>query len=275
MNQVIAVPASGTFVFINNRDRINVDEPAFDFTVPNLDFSSNEIRTYQCVVKQVMIRNYIPNVQTGVSDSIIFTVNGVDNELVVASGYYNALTLASTIDAFLKLINAGFACGYNSDTFRIFITVPAGVTLVLKRPQVFTNYFDQEKLSFPSKYDRFLEMLGMFQNAKYRRSYTNQTFVGDDPVMLGGTGFVDVNIRAGLDVMHSCGRQLDTVVRVPLDVQFGEDKHYEPGNSACFSIDINYLRNLRVTLTDEWGNKMTVPNSTLFSMSLLMIPIEG
>ena len=275
MNQTISVPASGTFIYINNRDRINVEESAFDFSVPNLEFGSTDIRTMQCVVKQVIVRNFIPNVQTGISDSLIVTINTVDYELVIAEGYYDALTLATTLDTFLKAINAGFACGYDSSQYKMLITVPAGQTIVIKRPQVYPNYFDQEKLSMPSKYDRFLEMVGLYPNAKAATSYTNTSFVGGSPVNLGGTGFIDVNIRAGIDVMHSSGRSFDTIVRIPMDVQYGMDKHYEPGESACFAMDMNYLRNLRITLTDEWGNKMSVPQTTMFSLSLLMIPIEG
>jgi hypothetical protein len=226
-------------------------------------------------VKQVIIRNYIPNVQAGVSDSIVFNVNGTDYTATIAEGYYNILTLVTTLDTYLKTIDAGFAVVYDSNSFKVAITVPIGFTLIIKRPVTSTNFFEQEKWSFPSKYDRFLEMIGMFRNAKAATSYTNTTFFGQDPVNVGGTGFVDVNFVAGLDVMHTNGKGYDTITRVPMDVQYGEDKNYEPGLSDCFSMDINSLRNLRVFLTDEWGNKMTVPPNTLFSLSLLMIPIEG
>lgn len=280
MNQVISVPASGTFVYINNRDRSNYNEPAFDFTVPGLDFGSNEIRSYNAVVKQVVIRNLIPNVQQGISDAVVFSIGATvatmtDQTLIVAEGFYDALTLAATIQTFLKTIDAGFACGYDIDTRKLFITVPAGQYLQLKRPVVLAEFVFQDRLTYPSRYDRFLEMMGMITNARDGTIYHNTTFVGADPVYMGGTGFVDVNLRAGLDVMHSNGLQLDTIVRVPIRANYGEDQDYEPGLGACFQIDANYLRSLRITLTDEWGQKMSVPNNTLFSLSLLLIPIEG
>lgn len=275
MNQTVSVPASGTFIFINNRDRQNIDEPAFDFTVPNLDFNSNDVRTYNCVVKQVIVRNMIPNVQSGVSDSFAVEVLGVQAELLILPGQYNILTLADTVQTFLTTnFGGGWTVVYDSDLFKILITVPVGQTLKILRPQVFNNYWEQNKLTYPSKYDRFLEILGLVDNANI--VYTSGAHYGANPVQVNGTAYVDVNIRAGLDVMHSCGMQMDTIVRVPMDVPFGEEKHYEPGLSACFGIDANYLRNLRITLVDEWGNKMPdVPDNTLVSVSLLMIPIEG
>lgn len=274
MQQTVSVPASGTFVFINNRDRININESAFDFSVPNLDFSSNDIRTYNCVVKQAIVRNLIPNVQLGKSDAFAVEINGVAvNELQVLPGNYNALVLASTLQTYLRTFDVGFSVGYDTDLLKLYITVPAGKTLKIKRPQVFTNYWEQQKLTYPSKYDRFLELCGLVDNADIL--YQPGVFYGINPVLLGGTAFVDINIRAGLDVMHTCGMNMDTIVRVPMDVPYGEEKHYEPGLSACFGLDMNYLRNLRITVVDEWGQMMDVPDNTLVSLSLLMIPIEG
>ncbi len=274
MNQTVSVPASGTFVFINNRDRQNLSESAFDFNVPNLDFSSHDIRTYNCVVKQVIVRNLISNVQFDKNDSLSVAVNGVDQaELQVIPGNYNATVMASTLQTYLRTIDINFSVNYDTDRLKLFITVPVGKTLMFKRPQVFNNYWDQDKLTYPSKYDRFLELCGLVDNANI--TYPAGVFYAMNPVLLGGTAYVDVNIRAGLDVMHSCGMNMDTIVRVPMDVAYGEEKHYEPGISACFSLDINYLRNLRITLVDEWGLMMDVPDNTLVSLSLLMIPIEG
>lgn len=274
MQQTVSVPASGTFVFINNRDRINIDESAFDFSVPNLDFSSNDVRTFNCVVGQAIVKNLIPNIQAGKSDSFAVEVDGTPAaELQLIPGNYNALVLASALQTYLSDIKPGFTVGYDTDLLKFYITVPASTTLKILRPQVYTNYWEQQKLTYPSKYDRFLECCGLVDNAGI--AYPTGVFYGANPVNLGGTSFVDINVRAGLDVMHSSGMSMDTIVRVPMDVPYGEEKHYEPGLSACFALDMNYLRNLRITLVDEWGQMMTVPENTLVSLSLLMIPIEG
>lgn len=271
MNQVISIPASGITVYINNRDRTNTGESAFNFTVPPLDTQNNTNSAYNVIIKQVIVEHFIPNVQTNVSDSIQFTIDNNVRELTLVEGFYDAVLIAQSVDTFLKTFDPGFAVGYDLNSLKMFITVPAGHTLMINRPIVFTAFVQQDSLNYPSKYDRFLEMMGMIENTGV--NYSNTTFVGSNPCIVT-TAFVDVNFTGFGKVIHSCGKQFNTRVRVPMSVNYGERMHHEPGLESAFHMDQATLRNLRITLVDQWGNMMKVPKGTLVALSLLLIPIE-
>jgi hypothetical protein len=269
MQVVEAVPPTGISCWINNRDRSNIYESAFDFTMPPLQLSDTSSQSYTLLVKQVLLKNYLYNVVASESDVLSIIVNGVTYDNIFEPGYYDTTMISNSIQSFLNTINPAITIAYDSQESRFAFTIPNGVTLKFLG---FSSIQSRNTYQYQNAIDRFLEMIGFQQNAN--KDFVGPTItVGDDPVNLYGTSFVDVNFNgASFPTIHSNQRRnMRTLVRIPITTNFGELEVFEPGVPITSVIEIDTLEKVRITLTNEWGSVLAGPTTTTFAMNFLLV----
>lgn len=268
MQQTEAIPPTGISLWISNRDRINIGEEPFDFFLPPLDTLTNtNTQTYTLLVKQVLIRNFFDNVIENNSDILEVIINNDSYVNIFESGHYSAETLQESIQSFFNTINPNLTITYDLDEKRYSITIPSGISFQFVSPNL--------NILQPYRYrrsHRFLELIGFQDLLQVNKSFVGPTIiVGKNPVNLYGTSFVDINLQStSLPSMNTSG-SLKTLIRIPILSQYGQLEAFEPGVPVTAIIESSSLDNLRILITNEWGEKLQGPNDSLFSMSLLLV----
>jgi hypothetical protein len=260
------------FVYcINNFARQLYTDEAFDFNVSFVGGDINALAqgTYTVEVISVQFDNVIPNVSK-YNNILSVLFNGVSYNTVFATANYNTTTLLSALNAFLATINNGLVASIDSVSLLMTITIPALSTFQFVRPIV-GNSYDQNAFTFSvSANDRFLALLGYDPVEVGNKTYTGAlSLVGQWPVNLYGTPFVDVCINTNIGCIHMGRKNLSIMTRVPITTSYGQVEFHEPANPPVFLIDKDVLCQWRLSLYDAWNELVdTVPKNANLSLKL-------
>lgn len=273
---VNTIPPSGSIYSINSKARQYLSEPPLNFTA---NFVNGDIRTlgpgsYKFTVKEVIFENLIPNIS---KYNNVFQVryNGALNTTVFNPGNYNINSFMDALDSFLLAIDSNLTANYDVTTGLLSINIPNGSTLIFPREPPLNPFIEENSYLYPGgPLDRFLDLIGFEPQTFCNRAFVGPvTIKGVSPVNLYGTTFIDVNVNANLGGVHMTNSNLQHLIRIPIDVPYGQVKAYNPTNPNCFNIDSDAIAALRYTITDSWGQPVdTVPNNTGFAMTALIIP---
>ena len=101
------------------------------------------------------------------------------------------------------------------------------------------------------------------------------TYVGGDPVQLGGTAFLDINITGNVEALNTAPRQMQTIGRVFISGNYGDTICHQAAMPIPFPLECCSLQSMSIYITDEWNNNVSaIPDSCLFAMRLTLIPID-
>lgn len=267
MQQVESIPPTGTALFISNRDRVTSFESPYDFFLPPFQQSQLNTQSYTVLVKQVLLKNHFYNVIATKCDTLSITVNNVDYINIFEAGFYSATSLQSSIQSFLTTINANLLINYDSGEQTFSFTIPNGMTFKING----TQSFSLSPFQYENTITRFSELLGFHE--QLNTTITGPTvYVASNPVNLYGTSFIDVNFNTSLNSMHTSQQVIArTLVRVPITTSYGQLEVFEPTVPITGTLESSALDNLRITITNEWGDIVVGPQNSLFSMSLLLV----
>lgn len=269
MQQTESIPPTGVSLWISNRDRVNLGESPYDFFVPPLDLSSTNTQTYTVLLKQVLFKNHLHNVIYLESDLLEIYVNNILYVNVFEPGYYTASTLLQSIQSFFNTIDTNLIITYDMDEKKFIITVPLNMNFKFKA--------DFLQSISPYRYNtrnlRFLELIGFQDVNQYSVSYEGPALiVANNPVNLYGTSFIDINFQnSTLNSINSTG-SYKTFIRIPITTTYGQLEIFEPGVPVTGNLESSILDNLRILVTDEWGDVVKGPADSLVSLSLLLVP---
>lgn len=268
MQQTESIPATGIAVFVSNRDRANIGESPYDFFVPPLDLSSTNTQSYTLLLKQVILKNNLHNVILMESDILEIMVNNILYINVFESGYYSAINLANSIQSFFNSIPGGIQITYDINECKMILTIPLSTTFKFVDQSVPSTYPYQYK----TRQARFLELIGFQDKSQTQQEYIGATLVvAKNPVNLYGTSFVDINFQnSSINSINSTGG-FKTIVRVPITTIYGQLEVFEPGVPITAVIESSILDNLRILITDEYGDILQGPEDSLVSLSFLLI----
>lgn len=273
----ISIPAAGLQFWVNNRNRTNIHEPAFRFQFPSFNMNSCASQQYYAIIDQVILRNFIPTIQAGVNDRISYKYNGNTYTAIFAQANYDVYDLLQVLETEFKARDPGFAMAYDSTQMKLSLTIPETATSfsILRPILPVTAGVNQDQYTFPSPYDRFLEMCGWF-NKQGDQHFTGPfTYVGADPVQLGGTAFLDINVTVEANAINTSKRQMQTIGRVYVNGNYGDTICHQASMPIPFPIDCCVIQSMRIYITDEWNNDVTdIPGSTLFAMRMTLISVE-
>lgn len=274
MQTVTSVPPHGTHVYINNRFRDVNAVSAYSFKVPQFGYVDSNVRSYLAVVKSVVTQNFIQTITASQNDAVQWRINGILYENVFSPGYYSINSLINSLNTAIQSVNVGFVFAYDTISHRMSLTVPATFSFAFVRPSVFSTTYVYDRKDFKSRHDRFLNMIGFFENG-VNTVQGLTTVVGSDPVNISCTNWMDINIDFNINVMHTNPNNPQTITSVPVDVDYGQTIVFEPPTPRTFIIPPSSLEYVYIYVTDEWGNAVVVPENTPLQIHLLLIPLSG
>jgi len=278
MSQVVALPPYGYQCYVNNRFRQDPNEPALQFRIPQFAQLASESRTFLLSVKQVIFQNFIPNIRTGVNDTlkVTATTGGVSTSytFTLTQGNYNIGSMITALNtAFQASINVGFVWSYNTDLFRMKLTVPSGYSIVFISPPMNQSAYITGRHDFSNATDRLLETLGLYTDSD--TTITTGTYTFSDPFNFLNPQFMMVNLNANINVMSSDPANRQTLVCVPLGTSYGSVVDYEVQTPNTCLIQAGEMDILTLYCTDQWGQLINVPQNTSFMIHFLLIPLQA
>lgn len=270
MQTVESIPPTGISLFLSNKDRVNYGESAFDFFLPQIDFTELNTQTYTVLVKLVLLKNYFHNIVLNKSDILEIKVNNIIYTNVFEPGYYTVSSLQESIQSFFTTINPSLTITYDFDEKKFIIYIPSTITFEFVVPNSNPNTY--QPFQYNNRQMRFLEIIGFQNYNQYSKLYSTEGFiVAENPVNLYGSHFVDINFQNSSLRSINTTRGLKTLVRVPLTTTYGQLEVYEPSVPITSVLEAQTFENLRIIITDEWGDVVTGPKESLFSLSLLLV----
>lgn len=93
------------------------------------------------------------------------------------------------------------------------------------------------------------------------------SFTSSYPVQLSGTHYIDV-LSNFSSLNFSVSGSTNTLVRIPLDVGFGEIVYYEPQTDDALEVSANQLHEVYISLRDERGYPWPLPKNSHMSLCL-------
>jgi len=266
--QSVFLPPTGTYVDINNRFR-NINESAYNFRCPPLTQQFPGVGSFTVQVKRVITQNFIPTIQRGKTDSISITVGGTVHTIVLQEGNYSIDTLMAALNTAFQVYDAGLVFTYDYDFQKLTLAVPAAQTFSFNSPTVNGVTYDRPNLMSP--YDRLLQMLGFF----YVRNqvYTGVTsIVADRSVNLIPTNSMYIFINENLNVVSTMLNNPQNIATVPIGLfKFGETVNYETPDPRTFTMTPQMLTGMTISVVDDYGTPVNVPDSTLLDIGFLFI----
>lgn len=270
-SQTVVLPPTGTYVDINNRFR-SINESAYHFRCPPLTQLLSGTGSFTVQVKRVVTQNFIPTIQKGKTDTMSVTMGGTVHIIVLQEGHY-------TIDTLITALNAAFTSAYGGAGFLftydytlqiLTLTVPA-TTFSFNSPALFGVDYDQPNLMSP--YDRLLQMLGFFY-VKNQPFTGPTTIVGDRSVNLIPTNSLYISMEnENLNVISTMANNPQNIATVPIgSYDYGETVSYETPDPRTFTMTPQMLMNMAVSVLDDYGTQVNVPDSTLLDIGFLFIP---
>jgi hypothetical protein len=256
----------GIHVHVNNRFRAST-EAAYNFRIPPMAFGISGVSSYLLQLKQVITQNFIPNVQQGVSDTFQVKYNGTTSSFTLAEGNYAIDDLVSAINTGLATLNAALQLTYDYSFQRLTIAVPAGTTFSWVSTSTNSTL---QSFTLRQGTDRFLNMIGFIQQKNF--VYTGAVNVtASQPVNLVPTSFLNIQVNQNMQVTNSDTANPQTIASVPLDVNYGDVIIYEPQQPRTFMINAQVMESMQITVTDEYGIQIKVPETTGLFLSWTLL----
>lgn len=269
-SQTVVLPPTGTYVDINNRFR-NINEPAYNFRCPPLTQLISGTGSFTVQVKRIVTQNFIPTIQKGKTDTMSVTMAGTAHTIVLQEGHYTIDTLVTALNAAFTSAfgGAGFLFTYDYTLQTLTLTVPA-TTFSFNSPALSGVSYDQPNLMSP--YDRLLQMLGFFY-VKNRTFTGPTTIVADRSVNLIPTNSLYVYINENLNVISTMANNPQNIATVPIGTyDYGETVSYETPDPRTFTMTPQMVTSMTVSVLDDYGTQVNVPDSTLLDIGFLFIP---
>ena len=267
MSTTAIVPPYGVSVVISNKHRGKTYDSLLQFDASSLGTFYNNIGHFQAIVKQVIFKNQIYNINTK-NNHFKFQLNATIYEFYAPTGDYNADTLVDFLNSCfttaLPTVNAP-SCSFDTQTQKIIIDCKDETLILISSEQ----YFSTNNYVYTNAQDRFLEVIGFIQQS-------NQPLFGVlegiDHINLYGTSYITLDINQDAAVISTSRQQYQTIAVVPITSTFSTLQTYEPNISSCFKIDANNLQHIKFTVHDEWGEIVEVAPACLFLVHLLLVP---
>ena len=265
-SRVIALPPHGIHLHINNRFRNN-NEDAWNFTVPNTSIQLDS-GFYLMQIKQVVTENFINTIQPGLNDVFAVVVNGQAYELLLPASYYDIESMVQGLNTFLATINVNLMLIYDYNTRKLSVSIPAATTFSFYSPLLKISY--QYRNDYPSKYDRLLSMLGFIEQMNLTFSGAS-VLIANNPVNLKYTTSIRIVTNQHINVVGTDSENQQVLVTIPIVVGYGEVIDYEPVQPRTFAMSSYALDSFRISVIDDYNNKISVPEYTGLSISLTLL----
>lgn len=216
-----------------------------------------------------MTENFIYTITEGQNDILCWSDNGTEYIYEVPQDNYNVDTLVTLLNTVLSPYNVTLA--YDLDLRKLVITKTGVNTFFFIDPASIRTVTVGDLVK---RGNRFLYMLGLYQNARTGTELSGTTY-GEDPVNLNRTGVLFINIYNNISVLHSDVRNPQSITSVPVDVGYGEKIVYLPPSPPTFVLQPNMLESLGIYVTDEWGEEVKVPENTGLMIHLVLYQIKS
>jgi hypothetical protein len=92
------------------------------------------------------------------------------------------------------------------------------------------------------------------------------------PMNLKPTKVVDLNVSFNLNVLHSDPKNWQTMAQIPITASFGDTQVYIPSQPPTFPVHAFDLQNMEITLTDEFGAFIEIPDNCSLLIHLVLLP---
>lgn len=270
LSTVVTLPPHGIHVYINNRFR-EYNAPSTRFRVPTFNGTGRD-GSFLVQVRKVIIDNYVPNI-TDQCNTVTFSINGVLYTIVLQTGNYSVDRLVAAFNTeFTARFGTSLVMVFDSATYSLVMNVPAGCVFIWVKTMV-SGLTTQARWDLQVPQDRLLSMMGFLPQAGI--SYTNTTLVATYPLNLKPTKAIDINVSFNLKVLHSDPKNWQTMVQVPILVNYGETQVYMPNAPPTFPVEAFNLENMLITMTDEFGQLLSLPDNASMLMHLVLFPQAG
>lgn len=198
-----------------------------------------------------------PNAVYPVNDynrSFAFIENGSSTVLVgaIPRGVYTGASLASAFQIQMNVRSS--ADGYG----RTYTVVYDSVLRVLTISVGATHTFSFADIPF-NAYDIFGLDVREFSFVDVK--------IGDYPVNVAGTQYIDVLTNLQIPSHSSCG-STNVLTRVPVIAPFGEVVYHQPAYSETFEVFDQHVYEIYIQLKDDKNNFYQLPDNMYFSMHL-------
>lgn len=229
---------STTLIMLDTRDSVNPDEPHNAHF--NLNLKMNELTNTHMGLSQVQFSN------------TVYPINSNYNTLI-----YQENSGASTITLTIVPNN------YTGSQLATYLSINMSAATLNGITYTVTYDSQSKKLVFSLSVLNFrilptstcLLELGI---SKLGMTIAATSKIGDFPVELSGSKFIDV--ISNISCRHiSSSDYSNILVRIPLNVGFGEVVIYEPTNPILFNIFQDNLSRVELRLIDDRRNLFVLP----------------
>lgn len=206
----------------------------------------NTIHSYKLSLQNIEFPNTVYPINV-YNKNIYFNEGGVTLQAVLTENNYTGSQFAAEVKAQLDIASGGgqlYTVTYDSQAKKLLITAPGN--------------FQFEDGAFNSYDELGFNVENFTSSASYLSDYT---------INLSGTSFVDVVTNFSTH-NHSVSTTAGVLVRVPVNVTFGNIVFYEPSTDDNLFVTTNQIDNIFVQLRDERGNLFLLPRNTHLSMTL-------
>ena len=238
-------------LFLDTRDSNNPDTPSSTNWEINLP-SMNNVRGFNIALQNIEIPN------------TVYPINSKNNKIYFAENGGETLTAALTENS------------YTGSTFATEIQTQLNAAGTLVYTVTWDN--DAKKLTISVPLPDVFEFISGGQNAYEEMGFDDSlftqgsSFTSDAPINISGSQYIDVitNFSTG---NHSVGTTSNVLVRVPLNVSFGNIIYYEPSTDDPLFVTESNLDEVFITMRDSKGNGWDLPFNANVSLTLKIIPL--
>lgn len=239
-------------LYLNSRDQNVVLD-----SNQNVEWSITDPRLNTLGPSTVSIVNMeVPNVVYPINtyyNSVQFTESGGGTYTAsVADGFYTGAALATALAAAMTATASSrtYTGSFNTTTYKITISVDSGTFM----------WVDVDD-------DMYTE-LGITSFAA-----TSSSQVGDSPVLLQGTNFVDVVCSELPSTNVVAGESTQRVLaRIPINENFGNIIFFQPSVGQSIPVSIDGVSSLTIAMYDDRGNPWNLPPNAHYSLCLSIEP---
>ena len=246
-----------SLLFLSTRDQQanDVNNAYWNINMPRLE----TLRSFKLSLQNIEFPNTVYPINATNQSITVEEVTGLLSfPVIIPSQNYSAPELKTTLISILNTASASFGntltytVTYDTQTKKFTIgSSGSGFRFVAINLDAYQELgFDEGGLSF---------------------STAGTTHTGDWPVHLAGTNFIDV-VTNFSTFNHSVGTTSSVMVRVPINVPFGNLVFYEPSTDDDMFITSSQLNEVYMQLRDDKGYLWPLPNNAHVSLTLKIEP---
>lgn len=266
MSSVVALPPHGLHIHVNNEFR-HENEEAFNFRAPPM-VSNTDSGSYLLQLKQVITQNMFYNIEQGLSNILMFSIDSTETSAYIDPGNYTIETLVDAINAAFAATGENVLLEYDYDERKCKLNIGANIAFQWISPNV-----SKTQGTRYSQYDRLISMLGFWENRNIAYSSpAGLVLTAYNPVNLVNRRCMNICLDRNLDVTGSNYTNPQILCTIPIVVPFGEPIFYEPIQPRTFLMSAHDMDSLQITVIDEYGVMIKSPEHTTLQISWTMIP---